>query len=76
MEKGLIVSKWVLINRPKIPQMPQDLFVQIVCPSPKFWDFNEKRLHCVSVFRAFIHNQCTVLQDSFKTFDEPLFLSW
>ena len=22
MDKGLTVSKWVLINRPKIPQMP------------------------------------------------------
>ena len=42
MEKGLTVPKWVLINRPKIPQMPQNLSAQIVCPSPKVWDFDEK----------------------------------
>jgi hypothetical protein len=30
----------------KIPQMPQNLFAQFVCPSPKVLDFNEKRLHC------------------------------
>ena len=38
---------------PKIPQMPQNLSAQIVCPSPKVWDFDEKRLHCVSVVRCF-----------------------
>ena len=43
MDKGLTVPKWVLINRPKIPQMPQNLFAQIVCPSPKVWDFDEKK---------------------------------
>ena len=34
------------------PQIPQDLFTQFVCSSPKFWDFNEKRLHWVYVVRA------------------------
>jgi hypothetical protein len=24
---------------------PQNLFAQIVCPSQKVWDFDEKRLH-------------------------------
>ena len=43
MDKGLTVPKWVLINWPKIPQMPQNLSAQIVCPSPKFWDFDEKK---------------------------------
>ena len=40
--------------------------------------FHLKKLEKVTWFHgfAFIHNQCTVLQDSFKTFDEPLFLSW
>ena len=52
MDKGLTVPKWVLINWPKIPQMPQNLFAQIVCPSPKVWDFNEKRLHWASVVRV------------------------
>ena len=45
MDKGLTVPKWVLIVWPKIPQMPQDLSAQIVCSSPKVWDFNEKRLN-------------------------------
>ena len=49
MDKGLTVPKWVLINWPKIPKMPQNLFAQIVCPSPKVWDFDEKKLHWASV---------------------------
>ena len=28
MDKGLKVPKWVLINRPKTPQMPQNLSAQ------------------------------------------------
>ena len=52
MEKGLHVPKWVLINQPKIPQMPQNLSAQIVSQSPKAWDFDEKRLHWASVVRA------------------------
>jgi hypothetical protein len=51
-DKGLTVPKWVLINRPKIPQMPQNLLTQIVCPSPKVWDFDEKRLHWTSLVRG------------------------
>ena len=35
MDKGLTVPKWVLINWPKIPQMPQTFLDQFVCPSPK-----------------------------------------
>ena len=31
--------------------MPQNLSAQFVCPSPKVWDFNEKRLHWASVVR-------------------------
>ena len=52
IDKGLTVPKWVLIVRPKIPQMPLNLSAQFVCPSPKAQDFNEKRLHWVSVVRA------------------------
>jgi hypothetical protein len=51
MVKGLTVPKWVLIVWPKIPQMPQNLFAQFVCPSPKLLDFNEKILHWASVVR-------------------------
>ena len=35
--------KWVLIVRPKISQMIRNSFVQFVCPSPKVWNFNEKK---------------------------------
>ena len=31
MNKGLKVPKRVLINRPKIPQMPKNVSAQIVC---------------------------------------------
>ena len=51
MDKRLSVPKWVLINRPKIPQMPQNLSAQIVCLRPKVWDFDEKSLHLASVVR-------------------------
>ena len=44
MDKGLVVPKWVLIVRPKIPQMPQNLSAQFVYPSPKVMDFNKKGL--------------------------------
>ena len=43
MDKGLTVTKWVLIVRPKIPQMPQNLWAQFVNPSTKVLDFNEKK---------------------------------
>ena len=52
MDKRLTVPRWVLIVWPKIPQMPPNLSAQIVCPSPKVWDFNEKKLHWVSVVHA------------------------
>ena len=40
MDKGLTVPKWVLIVGPKIPQMPQNLSAQFVCPIVKVLDFN------------------------------------
>ena len=52
VDKELTVPKWVLINRPKPPQMPQNLSTPIVCPSPEVWDFDEKRLHWASVVRG------------------------
>ena len=67
MDKGLTVPKWVLIVWPKIPQMPQNLSAQFVCPSPKVLDFNEKRLHWASVVRApmhaFIDQKASFLRD-------------
>jgi hypothetical protein len=55
MDKGITVPKWVLINWTKIPQMPQNLSAQIVFPSQKVWDFDEKRLHWASVVRVCMH---------------------
>ena len=56
MGKGLTVPKWVMIVWLKIPQMPQNLSAQFVCPSPKVWDFDEKRLHWASVVRVVDRN--------------------
>ena len=53
MDKGLNVPKWVLINWPKIPQIPQNLYIQVVCSSYKVLVFNEKRLQWASVVRVF-----------------------
>ena len=36
MDKGLTVPKWVLINQPKIPQIPQKISLLQVHCSPKF----------------------------------------
>ena len=49
VDKELTVPKWVLIVWPKIPQMPQNVSAQFVCPSPKFLDFNEKMILWESV---------------------------
>ena len=62
MDKGLTVPKWVLINGPKIPQMPQNSSPHIVCPSPKVWDLNEKRLHWASLVRACFNINALVQQ--------------
>ena len=52
IDKRLTVPKWVLIVLMKIPQMPQNLVAQFVCPRPKVLDFKEKRLHWASVVHA------------------------
>ena len=62
INKALSVPKWVLIDRPKIPQLPQNLSAQFVYPSLKFLDFNEKILHWASVVRAVRH--CSVMPHS------------
>ena len=48
MDKGLTVPKWVLINHPKISQIPDNSSAQV-------WDFDEIRLHWVSVVRGHQH---------------------
>jgi hypothetical protein len=47
MDKGLIVPKWVLNADKSAEDAPNAL-----CPSPKFWDFDEKRIHWASVVRV------------------------
>jgi hypothetical protein len=64
MDKGLAVLKWVLINCSKIPQMPENLPAQIVCPSPKVLDFNEKRLQWASVVRGQNEDICRTNVDA------------
>ena len=49
MDKGLTLPRRVLIIGQKYPQ---NLSAQIVCPSPKDWEFDEKRLHWVFIVRA------------------------
>ena len=48
MDERLTEPKWVLMNWPKIPQMPQNWSAQIVCPSPK-GILMQKKLHWTSV---------------------------
>ena len=55
MDKRFTVPKWVLIVWPKTPQMHKKLSDQFVCSSSNVLDFNEKRLHWVSVVRYLIH---------------------
>ena len=43
MDKGLTVPKCVLIVKPKIPQMSQNLSAHFVCPSQKILDFKRKK---------------------------------
>ena len=58
MDKGLTLPKWMLINQVKIPQnAPKS--AQIVCPSPKSWDFDETRLHRASVVLVCVHESAT-----------------
>ena len=52
IDKELTVPKWVLLNGSKIPKMPQNVSTSIVCPIPKVWYFDEKRLHLASIVRA------------------------
>jgi hypothetical protein len=52
MDKGLTAPKCVLTNPPQITQIPQNLSAQIICPSPKVWDFDEKKLHWTSEVRV------------------------
>ena len=68
MDKGLTAQKWVLINKPKIPQMPQNISAQFVCSSPKVLDFNEKKasLHW-SVVRGIVHSS-QIARTDFITF--------
>ena len=53
MDKGLTVPKWVLINRPKMPQMPQNVSTQMFAQAQKFGISMKKGFIGASVVRAF-----------------------
>jgi hypothetical protein len=72
MDKGLTVPKGALIVRPDIPQMPQNLSAQFVCPSPKVWDFYEKRLHWGSVVHGINLNPITCVNISRVVLEQNL----
>ena len=55
MDKELRVPKWVLIVGLKIPQIPQKISAQNVCPCPKFEIFEKSSLW-VSVIRGPINS--------------------
>jgi hypothetical protein len=50
-DKEHTFPKWGLMVWLKIPQMPQELSAQFVCPSPKVLNIVAKRLHWASVAR-------------------------
>ena len=51
MDKELTVQKLGFIDWPKIPKMLPILSAQIVCQSPKVWNFDEKMPYWVTVVR-------------------------
>ena len=53
--QGTHCTKIGVDSWPKIPQMPQNLSALFVYPSPKVLNFNEKRLHCVSIVHGIFH---------------------
>ena len=73
---GLTVRKWMLVVWPKIPQMPQNLSVQFVCPSPKVLDFIKKRLHWASVVRVYIYNAMVFETYTTQTFSHDTDNQW
>ena len=76
MDKKLTVPKWVLIVRPKIPQMPQKISAHNVSPSPKVRDLKKGSL-CVSVVcgsddTMMISTRCIVGQLEKKNLEKTL----
>jgi hypothetical protein len=59
MDKGLTVHPKISADKSAENtsiQMPQNLSAQIICPSPKVWDFDEKMLLWASVVITFGHH--------------------
>ena len=52
MDNGLTVTKWLLINQPKIPQMAIIHLPKLSAQAQKFGILMKKRLHWASVVRA------------------------
>jgi hypothetical protein len=50
-----------------LPNAPKFIHAQIVCPSPKVWDFDEKRLHWASVVRATVYYRQAISKFGFFT---------
>ena len=48
--------------------IPQNLSAQIVCPGPKIWDFDVKRLHWESVIRDWNYSKVALKQKMLKNF--------
>ena len=68
--KGLTVRKWVMINRTKVPRMPQNISVQIFCPSPKSLVFWWKKAS-LGVRSSFLHSICKCTSGSRWIFQNP-----
>ena len=71
MDKRLTVPKWVLINRPKVPQMPQNFWSNLSAKAQKFEIFERKISLWVSVVRAL--DTCNAIKVSIFT-TIPVFL--
>ena len=55
MDKELTVPKWVLINRPKIPQMPQNLYPKLSAQAPKFGIVMKKGFIALGISSPCVH---------------------
>ena len=62
MDKRLTLPKWVLINRPKILQMPPKMFGPICPPKPKSLRFSKKSSPRVSVVHGITHSESKIIR--------------
>ena len=74
VDKGLTLSKWVLINRPILPQTTQNLSTQIVCSSPFQW--KKASLGVCSRWPWISYQWSTIVSDEWQTKENKLFYLW